>query len=545
MRPREMLAVLLVVGAFTVLFVPSDAAVRLPAIFSDHMVLQRDRPVPVWGWASPGETVTVRCATASATTVADKDGRWKTTLPAMPASETPVQMTVTSSDSTVTVSDILVGDVWVCSGQSNMQWALSAASNGREEIARAQYPGIRFFKVPRAAAFEPQTDCAGSWSVCSPATAGGFSAVGYFFGREIHLARRVPVGLIGSYVGGTPAQAWTSIEGLDAHQELRVAYGDRARQVAAQAPEMKAAYDRWLAEGGAEYLAAVSRWNTAARQARQRGEQPPPRPQPPATPEPPNPSSTLHPTVLYNGMIAPLVPYAVTGIIWYQGESNAGQILYHTLFPAMIADWRKKWGQGDIPFLFVQLPNYRARTDDPNAPTSWALAREAQMLTLRLPKTGMATTIDIGDGADLHPPFKEEVGRRLALEARRIVYGEQIVSRGPLYASHRIDGNRVRVTFTDVGAGLKIGAPPAGSKTPAPAQDSVRGFAVAGADGTFVWAKAIIEKPDTVVVWSDEVPQPVAVRYGWADNPEVNLYNSADLPASPFRTDMPPRKETP
>ena len=445
----------------------AGAEVKLPAIFSDHLVLQRGTSVPVWGWAAPGESVKVTVDGVSASGTADKDGRWLVNLPSLPMSAAAVTMTVAGSGQPITVNDVLVGDVWVCSGQSNMQWGLSNAHNAKEEIPKADYPTIRFFKVPTTTALEPQSDCKAAWIVCSPATAGGFSAVGYFFGKEIALTQKVPVGLIGSYVGGTPAQAWTSLGGLDSDPALKAAYGDKAREFAATLPDIKAKHDAWLAAGGADYLEAVRRWNLANWQARQKGEQPPPRPQPPATPEPPKPGGTGTPTVLYNGMIAPLIPYAIKGVAWYQGESNAGQGLYRKLFVTMTADWRRQWGQGDFPFLYVQLPNYRPRATDPNASTSWALAREAQFLGLKaLPNMGMAVTIDAGDGAEDRRSARgiedAGAGRRFAEgfrrrgERRQVRLGEGV---------HRGQGRRGRLERRSQGAGrgpLRVGREPGG-----------------------------------------------------------------------------------
>jgi len=519
---------------------PLRADVKLPSFFADHMVLQRGMPVPVWGRAAPGEAVTVTAGAATASAKAGPDGKWMVRLPAMQATSSPIELKVTGAN-TVTLHDILVGEVWICSGQSNMAFRMGEASNFKEEQPRANQPLLRALLVTKANAFEPQADCASEWKLCAPDTLKSFSAVAYYFGKEILEHEKVPVGLIHSNLGATPAQAWTSLQALDADPDLKQNYADRFRQVTANIDAVKAAHDQWLAHGGAEYLDAVAKYRIAAWQAQQKGEPAPARPQPPATPEPQKVDDSTLPSVLYNGMIAPLQPYGIRGAIWYQGESNAGQgVLYRKLLPAMIADWRKHWGQGDFPFLVVQLPNYGAREAQPlSGDGGWPLVREAQMLTLKAsPNTGMAVTLDIGDGKNLHPPYKTEVGRRLALAARKTVYGENIVATGPLYASHEIVGNKVLITFSETAQGLKIGRPPEGATGVATAQTGeLKGFSIAGTDKKFVWAKAKIEGPGKVAVWSEQITSPVAVRYGWGSDPEVNLYNSADLPAAPFRTD--------
>jgi sialate O-acetylesterase len=528
-------------GAFLALS-PLYAEVKLPTFFADHMVLQRDMPVPVWGTAIPGESVTVTAGTGSATAQTGQDGTWIVRLAPMKASATPMELKVAGSNA-ITVHDVLVGDVWVCAGQSNMAVPMTEASTFKEEQPQADHPQLRGLFIPKTMALEPQSGSPSSWKLCSPETLKSFSAVAYYFGKEILEREKVPVGLIHSNLGATPAQAWTSLEALEADPELKKTYAERFRQVASNLDAVKAAHDQWLAQGGADYLDALAKYRIAAWQAQQKGEPAPAKPQPPATPEPQRTDDATLPSVLYNGMIAPLEPYAIKGVIWYQGESNAGQTaLYRKLFPALIADWRKHWGQGDFPFLFVQLPNYGTREAQPIATDGgWAALREAQMLTLKAaPNTAMAIAIDLGDGQKLHPPYKAEVGHRLALAARKAAYGETVLASGPLYATHEIAGDKVRITFTEAGQGLKIGRSPVVIPGAAPAQTGeLKGFAIAGADKKFVWAKAKIESPGKVVVWSEEVTAPTAVRYGWGADPEVNLYNSADLPASPFRTDSP------
>ena len=513
----------LLVAAFLGFSMSVSAEVKLPAVFGDHMVLQRDSAVPVWGWAAPGEQVTVTSGTVTASTKAGADGKWIVRLPALKAAAAPIELVVAGASNKIVIRDVLVGDVWVCSGQSNMALQMGQASNAREELPKANNQAIRFFSIKRKVAFEPQPDCDGKWSVCTPDSAKGVSAVGYFFIKEIAETQKIPVALINTHLGATPAQAWTRLEALQADSDLKKAYGDRFTQVIANLDAVKKTHDDWLANGGKDFKDAQAKFYAAAWQAKQKGLPAPPPPKPPATPEPTHPDDATLPTVLYNGMVAPLVPFAIKGVIWYQGESNAGQAdLYEKLFPALITDWRKQWGQGDFPFFYVQLPNYRPRVAQPTE-GGWCRLRETQLQTMsKVPNTGMAITIDVGAANDLHPSNKAPVGHRLALLARHTVYGENIISSGPLYASHKLAGDKVVITFNHVGQGLK----PTGE---------VKGFAIAGADNKFVWAQTKVESPNTVSVWSSDVKAPAAVRYGWADNPEVNLCNSADLPASPFR----------
>lgn len=512
---------------------------KLPAIFSDHMVLQRQAAVPVWGWAKPGTAVQVQCGSSKASTTAGPDGRWMTKLEALPASPTPTSLSITTAEQQLTISDVLVGDVWLCSGQSNM--ALGGADPTyewpTEEDTSIQ---VRTFMVKKAPSLAPQEDYEGIWEVATKETR--FSRVGFHFGRELANAIKQPVGLIGSYQGASPAQSWTSPASLQADPELKKAWGDPTAEMLANLDVVTATHEQWLSHGGGTaYRKAIADWNTARFQATQKGEPAPPQPPPPEVPEPTDPTSIQLPTTLFNSRILPLAPYAITGTIWYQGESNSSKPeLYRRLFPQMIAGWRELWGQGDFPFLAVQLPNYGKRQPQPVDFGGWTLVRETQLLALKdVPRYGIAVSIDVGEGADLHPKRKIDISHRLALVARKLVYGEDIIASGPTYASHQIDGGKVRLVFTDVAAGLKIGYPPVGLPTPPPPADRLVGFSIAGADGKFFWADAAIEGKDTVIVSSPNVPEPTRVRYGWDADPEVNLYNSADLPASPFRTDVP------
>jgi sialate O-acetylesterase len=489
---------------------PSGADVKLPALFSDNMVLQRDRVVPVWGTAGAGEQVTVTLGEAQATTTANQEGQWRVQLPAQPAGG-PFELTVAGKN-TLTLHNVLIGEVWIASGQSNMEWPVSLSLHPEQEIAAANYPQIRLFGVKHTVASQPRQDTEGTWVECTPQTVAGFSAVAYFFGRDLHQALGVPVGLIKTAWGGTPAESWISRPTLEAHPDLKglVERWDAVRLQALE--DYVGAVD--------QYFQQVARWVQNAQSSGLLT------PMPAAPGLPGILQNPWRASGLYNGMIAPLIPYALRGAIWYQGESNANRAYqYRTLFPALIQDWRRAWGQGDFPFLFVQLANFTAPPAEPGE-SDWAELREAQSMALALPNTGMAVAIDLGEADNIHPPNKQEVGRRLALAARAIAYGQPVVYSGPLYQSMAVEGHSIRLWFRHLGGGLVAqgGGP-------------LRGFAIAGADRKFVWAEARIEG-ETVVVHSDQVPQPVAVRYAWANNPEgCNLFNQAGLPASPFRTD--------
>lgn len=532
---------------------PLRADVKLPAIFGDHMVLQREAKVPVWGWADPNEAVTVTAGDVKTDATTGADGKWSATLVGLKASDKPIEVTVAGKN-TLTLHDVLVGDVWVCSGQSNMEfqlgggkWGFGGAHDAATEIPKADHPTLRLFIVKKKIALEPQKDCVGEWMVCTPETAPKFSAVGYFFGRDILEDQHVPVGMIGTYWGGTPAQAWTSLEALKAQPELsEMAAGfEKTTGNLAEAkqnyetnvlPKWQKAHDAWAAE--------MKQWNSDAAKAKADGQPEPPKPksvlQEPRKPSAPDNNPNMA-TVLTNGMIAPIVPYAIKGAIWYQGESNAGAAKqYETLFPTMITDWRTRWGEGDFPFIWVQLANFMARNPDPTQqPDGWPGLRDAQSKTLKLPNTGQAVILDIGEEKDIHPKDKMDVGLRLSLAARHVAYGEDLIYSGPTYDSMRIDGDKIQVKFKNTGTGLAILAAPSTQADVPQAQPAaeLKGFAIAGEDHKFVWASATIASADTLIVSSPEVKEPKAVRYGWANNPEVNLYNKEGLPASPFRTD--------
>jgi sialate O-acetylesterase len=641
--------------------VASRADVRVPSLIGDHMVLQQGRKVRVWGTAEPGERVTVTFNGNAARAVADERGRWQVFVGPFKAGG-PFEMTV-SGKNILTFRDVLVGELWVCSGQSNMEWPLANAQDGAREVAQADYPEIHLFTVSKKTSATPLEDVEGRWVVTKPQTVAQFSAVGYFFGRELYRRLKVPVGLIHTSWGGTPAEAWTSRDALAAepafkpmlnrfdaelkdlprlqseYERARVEWGrryvtqdagnkgeamgyaDPAREFAdwrrmrvpqawesagldvdgsvwfrreVSVPAAWAGRDLTLSlgaiddfdttyfdgvrvgatgeetpnswtvprryrvpgslvragrnviavrvfdrvggggfVGGEMWLAPESAAKTEALPLdgdwyyKEESTVPSRRIDYSRQPQPPGPANQNNPTVLYNAMLAPLLPYTIRGAVWYQGESNAGRAYqYRTLFPTMIRDWRARWGEGDFPFYFVQLPNWQPIKPEPSE-SEWAELREAQLMALRLPHTGMAVAIDLGSPEELHPRNKLPVALRLARWALAETYGQKLEESGPLYRAYTIEGDKVRVRFTHA-KGLQT--------MPGDKPALLKGFAIAGADHKFVWADARIEG-ETVVVWSKSITRPLAVRYDWADSPDGNLYNSAGLPASPFRTD--------
>jgi sialate O-acetylesterase len=538
--------------AFACLSLPCHlrADVTLPAIFGDHMVLQEGIKLPVWGTAAPNEPVKVTVGNETASTTAGADGTWRVDLPSLPQSSAPLTLTVNGKN-TVTFTDVLVGDVWICSGQSNMEFNLGGhgfggAHNAAEVVPKANDPQLRLFIVAKNVSLDPLTTLQGTWQVCTPQTAGPFSAVGYFFGRDLRQHLKRPIGLIGTYWGGMPAQAFTSLSGLTKDPELEH-YVEASAKLRANLPQATAAYPArvtayqaqlatWKATVGTPYAIELAKWSAAAKAAQASGQNPPPKPQlssrQPHAPAMPNGGSSA-PANLYNAMINPLVPYGIKGAIWYQGEANANQALeYRTLFPRMIKDWREHWAEGNFPFLFVQLAAFKA-----SPLQSWPYLREAQLMTLSLPNTGMASAVDIGNPINIHPTDKEDVGHRLALAALHLAYGQDVVYSGPIYQAMTVQGNSVDLTFTHKGSGLVIASAPwvAAGAQPLPT-DKLVGFTLAGADKQWFPAEAKIDGAH-VVVSSPQVPAPLAVRYNWANAPEGNLYNKENLPASPFRTD--------
>ena len=639
-----------------------------PNLFADHMVLQRDMPVPVWGWAEPGEKTIVRFKAQEKTARAGDDGKWSVTLDAMNADPTPHDMELISASGNKTIRDVLVGEVWLCSGQSNMEMTVSSCRNAPEEMATAHYPQIRHFRVYNTPdADKPLPNVSGTWQVCSPETVGGFSGAGFFFARELHNALNLPVGLIHASRGGTPAESWTSMACLQSEPDFKPIL-DRYQADLMVYPEKRKAYEQtlkpWLeleqAKGESADFVDTSAlgetngwadpdfddtdWTTAPpgllkawkgpavlwfryhlsvpadweakdvlvdglfvtpkvlgahtlyfngvsidtstatdwqeirctipgnllkpgpavlalrvstnkssarlnaifkvapkgmativlrppcrgcyKTAASKDNEPVEVIEYPGR-SPRGPGDPNSPASLYNTYIHPLAPYSIRGALWYQGESNVGRAhQYRKLLPAMIQDWRAAWGQGDFPFLIVQLPNYSASRPDPED-SAWTELREAQAMTAStVPNTGLAVAIDIGDAVDMHPQDKQTLGQRLSLAARGIACGEDVVYSGPVCAAMKVEDEKIRLAFKSTGSGLaaKSGVP-------------LKGFAVAGKDRKFVWAHAEIDG-DTVLVSSDHVRDPVAVRYAWANNPEgCNLSNKEGLPAGPFRTD--------
>lgn len=623
----------------------AQAAIRLPKILSDNMIIQRNKPITFWGWADANEKVTVQFKQQTKSVKADKSGKWIVTL-AAEAAGGPFQI-VFKGKNTITLSDVLIGEVWVCSGQSNMEWPLASANNAEAEIKNANYPQIRQFLVQKSVSSKPEEDVkGGSWKICTPENAGEFTAVGYFFARELYAQLNIPVGLVNTSWGGTHSETWTSHEAFEQSPEFKT--------MITSMPELdlnvlaKKRNDALLAKlkgmnitlpssGSEQWKSASyndSQWNTmtvpgvweqqkledldgilwfrksvtiAAADAGKEAtlelamiddmDETYVNGQLVGTTKRYNdkrrytlPASVLkeginviavritdtgggggiygdakemklttasgavislagdwrytiesvsegttsvgpnsYPTLLFNAMLYPITNFAIEGVIWYQGESNAGRAYqYRTAFPLMIQDWRKQWKQGDFPFYFVQLASFNSANGTSEHGSTWGELREAQTMTLSLPNTGMAVTTDIGDPTDIHPRNKQDVGKRLAAIALNKVHGKNNVYSGPVYQAMKVEGNRIRISFTQTGSGLMV-------------KDKygyLKGFEIAGADQKFYYAKAWIEGNE-VVVSSDGVTAPVAVRFGWADNAEEdNLFNKEGFPASPFRTDV-------
>ncbi len=621
--------------------------VHLPKVISDGMVLQRDTDIKIWGWAAEGEKISIHFIDSTYNTVANDKGDWNIKLPKLKAGG-PYEMSVNANNS-ITIRDIMVGDVWVCSGQSNMELNMQRVSPlYGAEIANSENPYIRYFEVPDKYNFSsPQKDLpSGEWKKANPENVLSFSAVSYFFGKELYDRYKVPVGLINSALGGSPVESWMSEEGLKEFPEhyneaLRFKDSTLIQQIQNEDRTRINNWNSQLRQNDQGYRNPEKPWyspeynssdwsnmkipgywaneslcfvngvvwfrkeinipvSMVGKPARLNlgriidadsafvngvfvgttSYQYPPRRYdiPPtvlkegrniivvrvinswgkggfvedkpyelvvdsdtidlkgdwqyklgAKMEPLRGETFIRwkPMGLYNAMIAPLLDYEIKGVIWYQGESNAGRpVEYRKLFPALIKDWRKNWEQEDFPFLFVQLPNFMEAKSEPSE-SNWALLREAQLKTLSLPNTAMVVTIDIGEWSDIHPLNKKDVGKRLALAAQKVAYGDdEVVYSGPLYKSLTVEGNKIILTFTSIGTGLmKKGG------------EQLKSFAICGTDKKFVWANARIER-NKVAVWNDVIPDPVVVRYAWADNPEgANLYNKEGLPASPFRTD--------
>ena len=498
------------------------AEVRLPKVFSSHMVLQQDKPLVVWGWAQPGEKVTVELGTANQQVQANERGEWKAVLPAMKAGG-PYTLTVSGSNK-VQFEDVMVGEVWLCSGQSNMEMGIGAARDAQKEIAAADYPGIRLLKVVKSWKPEPQSDIEGTWKVCTPQTIAeggwsGFSACAYFFGRELHQKLGVPVGLIDSSWGGTRIEPWTPPEGFAAVPALKREY-----ELVQLGDPRAAAHQQRLEQ----VLQETERWLAAARQALTARALVPPMPTYPAELLPPH--DVQHATALYNGMIYPIHPFALRGAIWYQGESNATEgMLYAERMKALIGGWRQVWGEGDFPFYFVQIAPYTYGFNAEIIGEFW----EAQAAAQAIPNTGMAVITDIGNLKDIHPTNKQEVGRRLALWALAKTYGqENLVYSGPTFKAMTIEDDKLRLSFDHVGGGLasRDGKP-------------LSWFELIDADeGGFVPAQAQIDGA-TVVLSAPGVKHPVAMRFAWSMLAEPNLMNAEGLPAGAFRAGTVPKRD--
>lgn len=498
------------IGLFIALVasIEARAEVKLPAVLSDHMVLQREMKLPIWGWADPGEQVTVSIADQKQTATADDKGHWRVTLGPI-SSDQPLTLTVEGKNR-LDVKDILMGEVWLCSGQSNMEYKVKDCWNGDLDVAAAKYPNIRLLSVKGPGSQTPVEDFHGSWKVCSPTTVGDFSAVGYFFGRELEEQLSVPIGLIDNSWGGSACEAWIRrdrMEGDPLYQPTLEAQDKLAAE-----PDPHGTFDKRLKE-----------WEEQAAKAKQEG-----KPEPPNRPwwnDPVN--GQLRASNLYHGRLEPIMPFAIRGVIWYQGETNAGRAYqYREMFPLLIKSWREDWGQGDFPFYWVQLTNFNAKQPEPGD-AWWPELREAQTMTLdRLPNTGQAVIIDLGEAADIHPRDKVDVAKRLVRWALARDYRRDIPYQSPRYDSMEKQDGAIVVHFKDVSGGLRTVN-----------SQQLEGFAIAGDDHKWVWADAQIVGKDQVKVSSSKVAAPVAVRYAWSDNPVCNLYNTTGLPVTPFRTD--------
>ncbi|MHB8900548.1 MAG: hypothetical protein ACYC6Y_17485 [Thermoguttaceae bacterium] len=498
----------------------SRADVTLPAILGNHMVLQRDQAIPLWGQGAPGESITVSFAGFTVTTRAGQDGRWQATLPKQPATADPRVMVVEGSGgSRVELSDILVGEVWFCTGPSNIFWPVRKCDHATEEIREASHPEIRFFTCERGTADEPQTDCIGSWCVCSPESVADVSGVGYFFSRQIHGELGVPVGLLQSYWGGSRIEAWTSREALESQPRLRPVLDwwqqERRRYQPAEAEALHA-----------QQLAA---WNEDVRRAKADGTASPKRPAAPLDPH----TSPHRPACLYNTMVAPLIPFSIRGVICYQGLGNLFWAEHSAgLLETMIGDWRARWGQGDFPVGMIQPAPYDPGSWARSSADAYSVQRESQLLVQqRVANTGIALTMDVDAVDVLHFPGKQLVAERLAAWALDSVYGRKTPWAGPVFQSMAVEGESVRVRFRNAGPGLKT----------SDARPPVH-FEVAGSDGRYFPASAAIDGPD-VLVRSDRVPRPIAVRFAFSDTAVVNLVNAEGLPASLFRTGESPRPD--
>ena len=511
MRRILLLTAAALIGMATIPAPQARADVTLNNMFGDHMVLQQGIRNRVWGKADPGEAVTVTLGGQTHNATAAADGAWQVFLEPIKEYGGPHTLSVKGKN-TVTYSDVLIGEVWVCAGQSNMQWSVNASTDADLERATAKFPQIRLISVPQVGTQEPQSNFNGSWQTCTPDTVGNFSAVGYFFGRQLHQTLGVPVGLINNAWGGSAAEAWVKRSALAANPRFKPLV-DRWVQIESEYPAQKAAFDKAMVE-----------WKTAAEKAKAEGKQPP---QQPGNPDG-NMFGNHRPGNIHSGVLTPSIGYGIKGAIWYQGESNAGRAYqYRELFPFMIKSWREEWGVGDFPFYWVQLADFNAEQTQPGE-SAWAELREAQTMTMKaLPNTGEAVIIDIGEGKDIHPKNKVDVGKRLARWALAETYHVAgIPFHSPLYKGMEKQGNKIVLGFDHVDGGWR----------PFDVNEPV-GFTIASADHTFVPGKATLLSDGRIEVSAEGVTDPVSVRYAWADNPKCNMYSGAGLPLTPFRTD--------
>ncbi|MCP4173505.1 MAG: sialate O-acetylesterase [Fuerstiella sp.] len=490
--------------ASTCLFLtaPCQAELKMSSVFGDHMVLQQKQPIRIWGWTSPNQSVSVAIASQKAVTKADSDGRFQLNLEPVAAGG-PYTLTV-AADETRTFQEVLIGEVWLCSGQSNMQFAVSSSNDSELEALAANYPEIRLISVPQVGTQEPQNDFNGEWTECNPESVRSFSAVGYFFGRQLHQTLNVPIGLIDTAWGGSACEAWVRRD-LLTDKDL---YGPLIERW----QKTEATYDHDAAT--AAWKKRVEKWKVS-----RKGRQPR---------APRNPLIGQHrPANLYNGVLKPVLGYTIKGAIWYQGEHNTGRAYqYRELFPLMIQSWRDEWGQGNFSFYWVQLADFKPEQPAP-ADSDWAELREAQTMAMsKLPNTGEAVILNLGEAADIHPKNKQDVSKRLARWALAKDYRLNVVYHSPIYKSLEVSANKVILTFDHAGGGLDT----------FDVTEPI-GFTIAGRDQEFVSASAKIVNANTVEVWSDAVESPVAVRYAWADNPVCNVQNREGLPVTPFRTD--------
>lgn len=506
---------------FLALALTARAELKLPAIIGDHMVLQQKQANPVWGWDAPGTEVTVTFAGQTKSAKADADGKWTVKLDAVPANAKPATVTIKGS-STRELKNILVGEVWVCSGQSNMGFTVSSTWDADLDIAQAKHPLIHIISVPQVGTQEIQDDFKGQWEECTPANVGQFTAVGYHFGRVLHEMLGVPVGLIDNAWGGSACEAWVKRDLLEKDPRFASII---AKWKQTEATFTQAAFDKQIEDHKAKVAAWAKARSEAVKAGKLFNDRAPRAPQ--------NPLTGQHrPGNLYAGVLHPTIGYGIKGAIWYQGESNASRAKeYRDLFPFMIEHWRKEWQQGDFPFYWVQLADYKPYQTEPGD-SDWAELREAQTLTMKkLPHTGQCVITDLGEANDIHPKNKRDVSERLARWALVNDYGQKLVYRSPELKDAKFDGGKALLTFDFAPAGLRTVD-----------IDEPQGFAICGEDKKWVWAKARIiggskKGTNQIEVSSPNVPKPVAVRYAWSDNPICNVYSAEGLPVTPFRTD--------